>query len=112
MVFSSGARWLRCQPRQILGKNLSRKYPTQKSVGGMAQGVGPEFKPQNHKKRIVFSKTYDRSRAPLAHTYNPSYSGSTDQEDEGSKPAPSKYFRRPYLKKNQHKTGLTEWLKW
>jgi hypothetical protein len=29
---------------------LSRKYPTQKRVGGVAQVVGPEFKPQYCKK--------------------------------------------------------------
>jgi hypothetical protein len=34
----------------IVGKTLSRKIPSQKMAGGVAQGVGPEFKPQNHKK--------------------------------------------------------------
>jgi hypothetical protein len=28
-----------------------------------------------------------RSGEPVAHTYNPSYSGGRDQEDHGSKPA-------------------------
>jgi hypothetical protein len=27
------------------------KNPSQKRVGGVAQGVGPEFKPQYHKKK-------------------------------------------------------------
>jgi hypothetical protein len=34
---------VRSQPRQIVFKTLS---PTQKRAGGVAQGVGPEFKPQ------------------------------------------------------------------
>jgi hypothetical protein len=38
-------------PGQIVHKTLSRKNPSQKRAGGMAQGVGPEFKPQYHKKR-------------------------------------------------------------
>jgi hypothetical protein len=51
-------------------------------------------------------------RVLVAHTYNHSYSGERDQEDGGSKPAPGKYFARPYLeKKNHHKKGLVEWLK-
>jgi hypothetical protein len=33
------------QPRQIVQQTLSRKYPSQKKIGGVAQGVGPEFKP-------------------------------------------------------------------
>jgi hypothetical protein len=31
---------------QIVHKTLSRKNPSQKRVGEVAQGVGPEFKPQ------------------------------------------------------------------
>jgi hypothetical protein len=37
------------------------------------------------------------SQTVMAHTYNPSYSGGSDQQDLGSKPA------RPYLKKTHHK---------
>jgi hypothetical protein len=37
------------QPGQIVQETLSQKNPTQKRAGGVAQGVGPEFKPQNHK---------------------------------------------------------------
>jgi hypothetical protein len=37
------------------GKQFVRPYlkknPSQKRTGGMAQGVGPEFKPQYHKKQ-------------------------------------------------------------
>jgi hypothetical protein len=32
------------QPWQIVQETLSRKNPTQKRAGGVAQGVGPEFK--------------------------------------------------------------------
>jgi hypothetical protein len=34
---------------QIVHETLSQKNPTQKSVGGVAQGVDPEFKPQHSK---------------------------------------------------------------
>jgi hypothetical protein len=40
----------RSKPEQIVCKTLSRKNPSQKTVGGVAQGVGPEFKPQYCKK--------------------------------------------------------------
>jgi hypothetical protein len=39
------------QPRQIVQENISRKNPSQKWADGVAQGVGPEFKPQHHKKK-------------------------------------------------------------
>jgi hypothetical protein len=45
------------QPGQIVLKTLSqKKYITKKELGGVAQGVGPEFKPQYHKKgkKIIF----------------------------------------------------------
>jgi hypothetical protein len=29
------------------GETLSQKNPSQKRAGGVVQGVGPEFKPQN-----------------------------------------------------------------
>jgi predicted P-loop ATPase len=41
------------QPRQIVHKTLSRKNSSQKRTGGVAQGVGPEFKPQYHKKKKI-----------------------------------------------------------
>jgi hypothetical protein len=34
------------QPRQIVRETLSRRKISQKRPGGVAQGVGPEFKPQ------------------------------------------------------------------
>jgi hypothetical protein len=33
-------------PGKIVLETLSRKNPTQKMADGVAQGVGPEFKPQ------------------------------------------------------------------
>jgi hypothetical protein len=44
--------------------------------------------------------------APVAHAYNPSYSGGKNQEA-----SPGKEFLRPYLKNTLHKIGLVEWLK-
>jgi hypothetical protein len=40
------------QPGQIACETLSRKTLSQKNwAGGVAQGIGPEFKPQYHKKK-------------------------------------------------------------
>jgi hypothetical protein len=36
---------------QTVDKNLSQKNPSQKRTAGMAQGEGPEFKPQYHQKK-------------------------------------------------------------
>jgi macrodomain Ter protein organizer (MatP/YcbG family) len=41
----------RSQPRKIVHETLSQKNPLQKNRGLIAQGVGPEFKSQYHKKR-------------------------------------------------------------
>jgi hypothetical protein len=40
---------VRSQPGQIVCETLSQRNPTQERAGGVAQGVGPEFKPQNPK---------------------------------------------------------------
>jgi hypothetical protein len=37
------------QPGQIVHETPSQKKSSQKRAGGVAQGVGPEFKPQYHK---------------------------------------------------------------
>jgi hypothetical protein len=37
-------------PRQIVLKTLSRKNPSQKRAGGVAQGEGPEFRSQSKKR--------------------------------------------------------------
>jgi hypothetical protein len=39
------------QPRQIVHETLSQKNPTQKRAGGVAEGVGPDFNSQYHKKK-------------------------------------------------------------
>jgi hypothetical protein len=36
---------------QIVRETLSQKHPSQKRAGGVAQGVGPEFKPQYCRKK-------------------------------------------------------------
>jgi hypothetical protein len=62
------------QPRQIVLETLYRKNPSQKRAGGVAQGVGPEFKPQYHRRVIslklasflkwhLFSSRCDGSRS-------------------------------------------------
>jgi hypothetical protein len=38
------------QTRQIVHEILPWKNPSQKRTSGVAQGVGPEFKPQHQKK--------------------------------------------------------------
>jgi hypothetical protein len=47
------------QPGQIVCKPLSKKFHQKKRVGGMAQGIGPEFKSQYHKTNKQ-TKTHDR----------------------------------------------------
>jgi hypothetical protein len=48
---------VRDQPRQTVGKTLSQKnpLPKKKKNGGVAQGAGPEFKPQFEKKKEMRS---------------------------------------------------------
>jgi hypothetical protein len=41
------------QPGQIVPETLSQKKHLQKRAGGVAQGVGPEFKLQYHKKKKI-----------------------------------------------------------
>jgi hypothetical protein len=47
---------IRSQPRQIVPRALSQKYQHKNRAGGVTQGEGPEFKPQNckRKKRIGY----------------------------------------------------------
>jgi hypothetical protein len=42
---------LKLAPSKQFIKTLSQKNPSQKGAGGVAQNVGPEFKPQHHKKK-------------------------------------------------------------
>jgi hypothetical protein len=39
------------QTRQVVLKTLSRKNPSQKRAGEVAQGVGPDFKSQYYKNK-------------------------------------------------------------
>jgi hypothetical protein len=43
---------LQSQPGEILHETLSQKMSSQKRAGGVAQGVGPEFKSQYFKKNF------------------------------------------------------------
>jgi hypothetical protein len=58
-----------------------------------------ELREQSQKKEGERQVRKNRqSQVLVAHAYNPSFSGSRDQEDRGSKQSPSKQFPRPYLK--------------
>jgi hypothetical protein len=46
------------QPGQTVHKILSRKNPSEKRAGGVAPGVGPEFKPQYCKQTNKQKKLY------------------------------------------------------
>jgi hypothetical protein len=59
---------VRSQPRQIVHETLSRKTLHKNRAGGVASDEGPEFKPQYHKKKIVYMDLgYNFS--PLAEVY-------------------------------------------
>jgi hypothetical protein len=45
-----GRIMVQSQSGQVVPKTLSQKNPSQKRSGGVAQGVGPGFKPQYHNK--------------------------------------------------------------
>jgi hypothetical protein len=129
---------------------ISKKPITKKSTGGVAQGVGPEFKPQYcktnkqknpklsvEKENVIYREGKERmmevefnqlyvmkilkllkregggglgksnSRAQVAHSYNPIYSGSRDQEDCSSRQTVCKALSQ----KNLTQKGLVKWLK-
>jgi hypothetical protein len=48
------------QPGQIVFETLSRKNPSHKRASRVAQGVGPEFKPQYRKKKKKKSTEIDK----------------------------------------------------
>jgi hypothetical protein len=50
-VEMGGGVLVQSQPRQIVGETLSHKNLSQKWTGGVAQGGGPGFKLQYHKKK-------------------------------------------------------------
>jgi hypothetical protein len=37
---------------------MKKKYPSHKRAGGVAQGVGPEFKPDYKEKKKIMKKFY------------------------------------------------------
>jgi hypothetical protein len=65
-------------------------------------------KPQQHRKTPLKKILI---QVPVAHGYNPSYSGSRDQENLSSKPAWANNSQDPILEKTLHKKGLVDWLK-
>jgi hypothetical protein len=62
-------------------------------------------------------KYQEENQAPMAHAYNPSYSGGRDQEDHSSKPAQTNGLETLFQKKTHHKKKKKkkkrpgEWLK-
>jgi hypothetical protein len=44
--------------RRIAVQSLAEKNPLQIKAGGVAQGVGPEFKPQCCKKKKIYKQSY------------------------------------------------------
>jgi hypothetical protein len=80
------------RPGQTVHETLSRKIPSQKRIGGVAQVIGPEFKPQYHqkKKRDLLST--------VAHAYYPSYSGGREGEIRSIDSRPAKSLRNTYLR--------------
>jgi hypothetical protein len=52
----SGGSRFKASPGKIVCRPLSQKIPSQKRAGGMAQGIGLEFKLQYHKKKKNLKK--------------------------------------------------------
>jgi hypothetical protein len=52
---------------------------------------------------LTLRRSQEPGWAPMAHTYNPGYSGCTEQEDHGSKPAQANSSRDPISKNPTHK---------
>jgi hypothetical protein len=77
---------------------MTYKSDTLKNMGNFLyenkQGCEYIKKKWEDRNKILFSW------APVAHTYNPSYSGGRDQENRSSRPTLGKQFERPYLKKH------------
>jgi hypothetical protein len=62
------------QPGQIVHKTLSRKTLHQKRAGGVAQGEGPEFKPQYWKNKSLLSELKEKFPTVYFHaTYSSSW---------------------------------------
>jgi hypothetical protein len=65
---------------------------------------------------MIANNTSRPCQAPVAHACNPSYSGDSDQEDHGLKPAQANssrdpIWKKPITKKKKRKKGPVEWLK-
>jgi hypothetical protein len=61
--------------------------------------------------RTMLAKMPPSSWVPVAHAYNPRYSGGRDQEDHSLKPAQANSLEDPISKNPITKIGLVEWLK-
>jgi hypothetical protein len=85
-------------------KRTEQVLPGNRGVGGMAQTM---YKCKNDKKR---KKERMKAARPVTHSCNPSYSGSRDQVDLGSKPAQANSSRDPISKYPFTNKGLVVWL--
>jgi hypothetical protein len=52
--WETGRIVVQSQPRQKVCETLSQKNPSQKRAGGVAQGVGPDFKHQYRKNTYIY----------------------------------------------------------
>jgi hypothetical protein len=86
--------------RQWRGHNHRGSLSPTQSMGLCEKmPMGANHKEADHSWIYGFSTSW----APMAHTYNPSYSEGRDQEDVGLRPAWANSFMRLYLKKTHHK---------
>jgi hypothetical protein len=62
---------------------------------------------------LLISKQHTVLGIPVAHAYNPNYSGGRDQEDLGSKPTQANSSQDPILKNSitKKRGALVKWLK-
>jgi hypothetical protein len=56
---------IRSQPRQKVWETLSKENPLQKRAGGVAHDVGPDFKPQYHKKKRKCELFFLKKKPPF-----------------------------------------------
>jgi hypothetical protein len=83
-------------------------YTQKKGAGGVAQGVGPEFKPQYYKKKKkkkkvdYFSALKGKTEpGKVAHGYNSNYSGGKGRSTEILRPARAKGNSGPPISKTK-----------
>jgi hypothetical protein len=65
---------------------------------------------KNDKRNLSNQEIMSRIWEPVAHTYNPAYTGSRNQEDHSSKPARANSRTLTQEKNITQKKGLSEWL--